>query len=64
MNEIDLDNAIASAKLFLELAEPMKEYFQANSKAGDTNNMSYGEQRGLIKHQARILSHFLSKLRK
>jgi hypothetical protein len=64
MNEIDLDNAIASAKLFLELAEPMKEYFKANPKAGNTNNMSYGDARGLIKHQARILSHFLAKLRK
>lgn len=64
MNESDLDNAIASAKLFLDLAEPMKEYFQANPKAGNTNDMSYGDQRGLIKHQARILSHLLARLRK
>ncbi|MFN8994501.1 MAG: hypothetical protein ACK5X3_12690 [Pseudomonadota bacterium] len=59
-----MDNAIASAKLFLEFAEVMKEYFQNNPKAGNTNNIFYGEQRGLIKHQARILSHFLAKLRK
>lgn len=64
MNESDLDNAIASAKLFLEFAELMKEYFQNNSYAGNTNNSLYAEQRGLVKHQARILSHFLAKLRK
>jgi hypothetical protein len=62
MNEADLDNAIASAKLFLEFAEAMKEYFRANPRAGSST--SYGQIKGLIKHQARLVSHFMSKLRK
>jgi hypothetical protein len=64
MNETDLDNAIASAILFLQFANSMKKDFQKNPGAGSTNSMGSADLRGLIKHQARILSHLLAKLRK